>query len=126
MVETTLQYLSRNELYATEKPYSVEFEVDGNLDSVQKTNYIISEVPANIREITPSDNFTLETNGFCVLNEITHLDAAKAVSDASGIEAAYLSELEAILHRRFPEYQRLEPLVFVVMPGFSLSMTSRR
>ncbi|KAF2259242.1 putative CmcJ-like methyltransferase [Lojkania enalia] len=113
MVQTTLQYLARDKLYKTEKPYSAEFEVDES-DSVRKTNYILETQPVTVQAIKSSDNFDLDTNGFCVINERTNLNIQQALTDPESVELAYFEEIEAILSRHFPEYRRLEPIELVI------------
>jgi hypothetical protein len=106
MVETSLQYLTRDELYKTEKPYSAEFEIP--VDSgAQKTNYILTKRPVMVHAIPPTNSFTLNPNGFCVVNEKTQLGAAKTLANPETVESAYLQQLAAILARRFSEYTRL-------------------
>lgn len=113
MIDTTLDYLARDELYTREKPYAAEFEIAVG-DGAQKTNYILTKQPVTIHPIQPWDDFTLDRNGFCVIEEKTQLDVAEAISNPGAVESAYLDQLESILARRFPEYKRLEPLEFVV------------
>lgn len=113
MIETTLAYLARDILYETEKPYLAEFVVEERED-VKKTNYVLSEEPMTIHAIGPSDNFDLDTSGFCVINETINLQAEDALTKPEVVEPTYLKELEAILSKRFPEYRRLEPVEFVV------------
>jgi hypothetical protein len=119
MINTTLQYLARDKLYETEKPYSAEFEVEEH-NGVKKTNYILSAQPVAIHAIQPSDKFSLDTNGFCIINAKTSLQLQDALTRPDAVESAYLNEIEAILCERFPEYSRLEPMEFVAshMPVF--------
>lgn len=120
MVETTLQYLARDEIYKTEKPYSAEFEIPVDTGA-QKTNYILTRMPVTVHAIPPTNSFTLDRNGFCVVNEDTQLNTAEALANPETVESAYLQQLAAILARRFPEYTRLEPLEFVVRGTWDLS-----
>ncbi len=112
MINTTLQYLARDKLYETEKPYSADFEVEEQNGS-KKTNYILSTQPVTVHAIQPSDKFELDTNGFCVINAKTNLDVQDALDKSETVELAYLNEIKAILHKHFPEYSRLEPMEFV-------------
>lgn len=111
-METTLQYLARDKLYETEKPYSAEFEIKEE-NGVKKTNYILSAEPVTVHPIQPSDSFTLDTNGFCAVNANIPLSANEALADPEAVESAYLAELRKVFYQRFPEYWRLEPLDFV-------------
>lgn len=119
MIQTHLMYLSREPVYNKEKPYTFEFPVrEGN--GAKRTNVVMTKQPVTIHDMGFSNAFTLDANGFCVLNEETDLDVAEALRNPEGAEAAYLSQLEAILHKHFPEYIRLEPFEFVVrIPEYS-------
>jgi hypothetical protein len=112
MIQTSLQYLARDKLYKIEKPYRVEFDIE-ETGNVKSTNHIFATEPVVIYAIQPSDNFELDQNGFCVLDEKISLDAHAALTTPDSVESAYLQELEVILSRRFPEYKRLEPVEFV-------------
>lgn len=112
MIRTSLQYLARDKLYKSEKPYRAEFDIE-ETGNVKSTNHIFATNPVVIHAIQPSDNFELEQNGFCVLDEKITLDVHAALITPDSIESAYLQELEVILSRRFPEYKRLEPIEFV-------------
>jgi hypothetical protein len=119
MVETTLLYLARDDLYRSEKPYSAEFAIE-EVEGVQKSNYILSEEPVTIQAVNASatgmhgsNTFQLDVNGFCVFEATTHLDAEAALERSGAAEVEYLEELKIILRKRFPEYTRLEALEFV-------------
>lgn len=113
MVNTTIQYLARNELYDTEKPYSAEFEIEEYGD-VKRSNYIQSTEQVLVQAIGPDDNFCLDTHGFCTINAETHLNVDDALTRPQVVETAYFDEIKAILHERLPEYSRLEAMEFVV------------
>lgn len=113
MVQTTLQYLARHKLYETEKPYSATFEVEEH-DDVKRTNYVLSPCPVSVIPVQPSDNFDLDTHGFCIIKAKTKLQVEDALNKPDFVEQTYLDEIEAILHKNFPEYSRLEGMEFVV------------
>jgi hypothetical protein len=113
MVSTNLQYLARNKLYDTEKPYSADFEIEEQ-DGIRKSNYIISTEPVFVNAIQPSDNFDLNTHGFCIIKAKTNLRVDDALTQPEAVETAYFDEIEAIIHEHFPEYSRLEGMEFVV------------
>lgn len=118
MVETHLKYLSRDPLYTKEKPFSFEFPIHDEGNEIRRTNVVMTKTPVTIRDMGFSNTFTLDVNGFCVLNEETDLDVTEALRNPGGAEASYLSQLETILHKHFPQYVRLEPFEFVVRePG---------
>jgi hypothetical protein len=111
-VDTVVHYLARDKLYETEKPYNVEFEPEQG-DAVRRSNVIVHKEPMTVHAIQASDEFDIDTNGFCVIDKEIPLDANIALTDPDSVEADYLRELEAILSFRFPEYKRIEPLEFL-------------
>ena len=118
-VDTTIQYLARNELYETEKPYAADFEVNEQTGA-QKTNHIFLAQRVWINTIEAPDDFDIDTHGFCVIKAKTNLKPEAALKNPREVEAAYMNEVKAILHRRFPEYSRLEGIDFVVSARASL------
>jgi len=63
---TTIGYLSRNELYATEKPYDVVFDTS-DISDVKRTNHTYSHRKVQVhdlRDIKPEKQPTLDINGF--------------------------------------------------------------
>jgi hypothetical protein len=123
MVSTTLQYLARNELYDTEKPYSADFEIEEH-GGIKRSNYLLSTEPVSVNAIGPLDKFDLDTHGFCTINAKTNLSVHDALTQPEAVEAAYFDEIEVILHKRFPEYSRLEGMEFVVCALFAPQICS--
>lgn len=113
MVGSKLQYLARDKLYEVEKPYSVEYEIEDSI-GVKSTNYILATEPVTIHAIGPSDTFELDTNGFCVVKAKTNLNVQDALTRPEAVESDYVSQVKAILHERFPEYEKIEVFEFVV------------
>ena len=113
MINTTIQYLARDELYDTEKPYSADFEIEGNSNN-KASNYVLSTESVSIHAMERLNEFDLDTHGFCTINAKTNLSVHDALTQPGAVEAAYFDEIEAILHHRFPEYSRFEGLDFVV------------
>jgi hypothetical protein len=112
-VETSIQYLKRDQLYEVEKPFNVEFEPEHHSE-IQRSNLTACESLMTIYAIQPSDEFDMDTNGFCIIHKEIPLNPEEALRDPESVEAAYLEELEASLSHRFPEYRRIEPLEFLV------------
>ena len=111
-VSTAIQYLARNELYLKEKPYNVDFEVDESIG--QNTNQVLHSQPVSIRAIEDKEKFNIDQHGFCIVKASTSLTLEVAMQGSESIEDAYLSELETMLHKRFPEYSRIEGMEVVV------------
>jgi len=113
MVRTTLQYLARETLYQSEKPYSADFEIEEH-DGVKKSNYVLTKESVVVSPMDRSNKFTLDTNGFCIIKSKTALQADQVLSNPQSVEAQYFDELRAIIFEHFPEYTQLEPMEFVV------------
>lgn len=122
-IDTTVQYLARNERYKTEKPYAADFEINEQTGA-QKTNHIFSAQRVSITTIEAPDDFDIDTHGFCVVKAKTDLKPEDALKKPQEVEAAYLNEVKAILHKRFPEYSRIEGIDFVVSARASHSASS--
>lgn len=113
-VQTTVQYLARSELYETEKPYSTDFELDDQLLTGHKSNYSLSTSPVSITAIVNPEDFDLDVHGFSVVKAYVSLLAEDALQRPREVENSYFAEIEAILHKRFPQYKRFEGMEFVV------------
>jgi len=113
MLKTRVRYLARGDLYSREKPYSADFEVDGQ-NGARKSNFITIDCDVQVTPVTNRDVFDINVNGFCVLKEDTSLTLEDALNRPEEAEPEYQAELERILHKHFPEYKRLEGLDFVV------------
>lgn len=112
-VRAKISYLSRDELYKREKPYSAEFEIEEN-ETMKNTNYILTELEILIHPISTSNQFTLDNNGFCTIKARTHLDIEAALAQVQSVKESYMTELQEILSKQFPEYRRIEPMECVV------------
>jgi len=112
MVITSIQYLARDKLYNLEKPYAADFLVDE--ESAVRSNYLIKSVPTTVTPIQPSDNFDLDTNGFCRIKTQLHTQVEDILSRSQNVEFAYFEEIETMLKEHFPEYTRFEGIEFVV------------
>lgn len=113
MIKTSLQYLARDDLYRTEKPYSADFEVD-TINGARKSNLIFEKQDTQVMPVEGRGGFSIDTNGFCILKEKTSLQAKDALDRPANVEMIYQAELETILHKHFPEFRRFESLDFVV------------
>jgi hypothetical protein len=112
-VKTTIQYLARDKIYETEKPYSTDFEIEER-PGVRKTNYILTSQPVTVTTIDDANRFSLDQHGFCVIRHKTCLTVENALQRPCTMELDYVEELEAILQKNFPEYTRFEAMEFVV------------
>lgn len=113
MLKTKVRYLSRDDLYNVEKPYSADFHVDEQ-NGAKRSNIITTDCDVEIMPVTNRDDFDMNVNGFHILEEDTSLTLDDALDRPEEAELEYQAELEQILHKYFPEYTRLEGLDFVV------------
>ena len=113
MTDTTIQYLARDPLFQTEKPYRAEFDIE-ETSNIKSTNHIFAAHAVKVGSVKDHKKFELHKHGFCILEATTTLDVQAALDDPDTVEASYLQQVEGILMQKFPEYKRLEPLEFVV------------
>ena len=113
MLKTKVRYLSRDDLYSAEKPYSADFDVDER-NGAKRTNIITTDCDVQVTPVSSRDGFDIHFNGFCILRENTSLTMEDALDRPEEAELEYQAELGQILHRHFPEYTRIEGLDFVV------------
>src|SRR6478736_4411991 len=84
-VSSYMTFLSRNELYQTEKPYATDFPVD-HIKGAQMTNHIFDTRPVVFHDARlTSDEFTLDQNGFCFIRAATSLHAENATSERTEV-----------------------------------------
>lgn len=108
---TTISYLARLSLYTQEKPYSADFSPG---DGSKQTNHTYDPASVTIRPIRSPESFDLHTHGFCVLQAPSCLDAQDVLLRPREVEEAAYAEAEALLHRHFPEYERIEAMSMTV------------
>ncbi|KAI1359611.1 putative CmcJ-like methyltransferase [Xylaria arbuscula] len=113
MLQTTVRYLDRDDLYRVEKPYSADFAVDEQ-NGAKKSNIITTDRHVEVAPVASRGEFNININGFCILKENTTLTLEDALERPEEAELKYQAELEKILHKNFPECTRFEGLDFVV------------
>lgn len=107
-IQTNFPYLAREVLYQKQKPFATDFipKVPG----FPLTNHVFEFMELVVQDAQPfRDRFSLERNGFCFLSSSTMLKSSDA-NDAGVVEGLYYAEIEAALHKKFPEYSRLDCL----------------
>ncbi|MCJ1309173.1 hypothetical protein MMC25_002829 [Agyrium rufum] len=112
-IETHLPYLSRVNLYETEKPFGADFPVD-HFDGAKLSNHVFEQVPITVQDARDRGPFDLDTNGFCVLQAETSLAAVEASNTKTPAIARFLTEIERLLYKSFPGYSRIEVMDFQV------------
>lgn len=127
-IHTRFPYLARDVLYLEQKPFATDF-VPKVSDDVQMTNHRFDFMDLVVVDAQPDrEKFCLHENGFCFLRSKTVLTSTTA-NDPMFVERAYYAEIEALLHKHFPEYSRLECLDHQVWPSAKiiiLILTMRR
>lgn len=104
-METKIPYLARSPIFQTEKAFDTDFPVD-DVISARKTNHETDERAVKVHDDTK--HWDLDVHGFCVLKAHTHLDPHNVFTSKEKVQKAYWYQIEALLHREFPEYTRIE------------------
>ncbi|KAI6083734.1 hypothetical protein F4821DRAFT_244122 [Hypoxylon rubiginosum] len=108
-----LPYLKKDDLYICEKPYTADFPVD-HIPGATQTNHrfdyqdLLFEDAQNTRV-----NFNLEQHGFCFIKGKTSVTSSTA-DDDEYIRKVYFPEVEKILHKALPGYERIDYLDHLV------------
>ncbi|PVH83071.1 hypothetical protein DL98DRAFT_558939 [Cadophora sp. DSE1049] len=92
-VQTSLYFLARDELFKTEKPYSLRFPPDGDLP---QSNIRREKFEVSINDIRKGESPTLERNGFQVMNMQSAM-CYEDFADEKMIKDVYLPELQNAL-----------------------------
>ncbi|KAH0556663.1 hypothetical protein GP486_005535 [Trichoglossum hirsutum] len=112
-METHVRYLARSPIFETEKAFSTDYPVD-HVEGARRTNHEVDDRPVTVSAIEDPSYWKLDVHGFCILHAETHLDPYKKKRE---VQDAYWYEIEAILHKHFPQYSRIE--------GFDLTLRKR-
>jgi hypothetical protein len=114
-----MTFLSRNDLYRTEKPYATDFPVD-DIEGAKMTNHIFDTHPITFLDARAVKvPFSLDRNGFCYIKAKTALQAENATSERTEVMEQYMQEIADIVGDTFPQYQEVKPMDFQV---YALSM----
>lgn len=99
MVQTSMHFLSRNDLYSTVKPYSLRFEPPegferSNITLERQENLVVEDARATIEQ------FSLEKQGFAIMNLDSQMTYDDFEDDAKIVEV-YLKEVANALRDLF-------------------------
>lgn len=119
-METGISYLARTPILETEKAFDTDFPVN-DVSDARATNHMTEERIVKVNEVVDPKHWDLNVHGFCILNEETHLDPHDAFTRKREVQKAYWYEIEAILHKHFPEYTRIESYDCTVCDTFPSS-----
>jgi len=113
-VSSYMTFLSRNELYQTEKPYTTDFPVN-DIEGAKMTNHIFDTHPITFHDARiAKEPFALDRNGFCYIKAKTSLQAEDATSERTELMEQYTQEIADILRDKFPQYQEIKSMDFQV------------
>ncbi|KAK0099269.1 hypothetical protein ONS95_006361 [Cadophora gregata] len=110
-METTIQYPARTPNLETEKAFSTDFPVD-HVRGAIRSNTQSDIRTISVEAIEDPGEWRLDVHGFCILQGEPHLDLEKVYTDKSALSPGYWYEIEAILHKAFPQYSRIEAFDF--------------
>lgn len=109
----TIQYLARDELYSTEKPYKITLDLD--LDG-PVTNVLLTANEVEIRDAqSVKDHFTLAINGFQIFDWDTQMSPEDFCSPEV-IKSKYFLELNNRLAEFFPAHVEIHFIGHKVSP----------
>ncbi|KAL6409840.1 hypothetical protein AUP68_06238 [Ilyonectria robusta] len=106
-METHVRYLARSPIFETERAFSTDFPVD-HVDRARRTNHEVDDRPVTVAPIEDPSQWKLDVHGFCILHAETHLDPQDVYTKKKEVQGGYWYEIEAILHKHFPQYSRVE------------------
>lgn len=106
-METFIHYTTKIPNLEHEKAFSTDFPVD-HVKGARRRNTEPDNRLVTVLPITDPEHWKLDKHGFCVLQGHAHVDPNKIYDDKAAVQGEYWRELEAILHREFPQYSRIE------------------
>ena len=118
-----MQYLARNKLYHTKKPYSAEFK-NKEYSKYKIFNYILSIETVYIYMLKLLNNYNLNIYGFYIIKVKINLNVYNTLIYPEAVKKVYFNKIGAIFRARFPEYSRLEGIEFIVRILITLEMCS--
>jgi hypothetical protein len=101
-IPVQIVHIARDPLYESEKPYAADFSAPG-----KGSNHIFDPKDVIVKDARHQRNvFTLEKNGFCLLDCPTSATFESLSFDESAV-LAYYQEMETFVMKQFPEYSRV-------------------
>lgn len=113
-INSHVVFLSRNELYQTEKPYATDFPVD-EIEGAKVSNHIFDTRPVtfhNARGV--KEPFSLDRNGFCYIKAKTSLQPEDATPEWTEAMEQHMQEIADLLHDKLPQYNEIKSMDFQV------------
>jgi hypothetical protein len=108
-----MPYLKKDDSYLCEKPYTTDFAVD-HIPGANPSNHRFDYQSLSIADAQNCrEGFELQKHGFCFLKAKTSItpDSAK---DNDYVRKVHFPEVETLLHKALPGYERIEYLDHLV------------
>lgn len=106
-METHVRYLARSPIFEIEKAFSTDYPVD-HVEGARRTNHEADDRPVTVAAVEDPSHWKLDVHGFCFLHAETHLNPNDVYTKKKEVQDAFWYEIEAILHKHFPQYSRIE------------------
>src|SRR6187402_3540278 len=117
-ITSHMTFLSRNELYQKEKPYSADFPVD-DIEGAKINNHTYDVLPITLHDArVATQSFTLDREGFCYIKAKTTLHAEDATNERTEVMDLYTKELINVIRKNFPQYHDIKFMDFQVRLPF--------
>lgn len=117
-VNSQMVFLSRNELYQTEKPYAADFPVD-EIEGAKLSNHMFDTLPVTFHDARGvKQPFSLDRNGFCYIKAKTSLQPEDATPEWNETMDQYMHEVAAALQKKSSRYNEVKPMDFQVREIF--------
>lgn len=102
-----MRYTARSPVLNVEKAFNIDFPVD-HVEEARRTNIEADIKRVTVNPVTDPHHWKLDTHGFCILHAKSHLDLHEVFARREDMQKSYWYEVEAILHKSFPQYSRIE------------------
>lgn len=118
-VDSCITFLSRHELYQTEKPYCTDFLVE--TPTARMTNHYFDVRPVKVYDARKNEkSFSLDRNGFFFVKAKTDLQAQDATSERTLLMEAYTQQIARIVQANIAEYTKVRVMDFQVSGSLEL------
>lgn len=116
MFQTQMAYLARSKVFEIEKAFDTDYPVD-HVPGARKTNHENDTRQVDVSNITDMNHWDLDTHGFCILKAQTSPQCNETFMDREAYAQKdlrershkdYWYEIEALLHKKFPCYSRID------------------
>lgn len=108
-----MRYIARTPNLLKEKAFGIYYPVD-IVEGAKQSNITDEERSITARPIENPDEWDLDVHGFCFLHAATYLSSEDAFNRKNEVQDSYWYEIEALLHRKFPQYSRIEAVDMTV------------